>query len=360
MALYLALFILVIFASRIYLTIDYTNGFHLRYLFKHLFTNALMLALIVLCRIFTKEINLFLFLINNLEILSHVYFYYHISSLLDGKNKKISNYNYIIFFILSAVFILNYFDIDLIQLSGNGKLPSLNGITFDYSKILTNDIFPIKQLYKIYYLVFIYFKIYKLKNEKTYIKNEKGFKIWINTYLLLSLLTTLQILCVFYNLFQLSDEMINIVNQISGGMYFILLLNYILNPALLISTFKIKVNHIDLDASNNYLRINDLVLNDKMYLNRNVSIGDVSGLLGLNDSAVRSAIKNSTNKNFNLYINTLRVNFSIELIKSDYLIKDTIETLSSECGFNSSQSFYRAFKNIKNTTPTEYYNNLKS
>jgi len=125
MAVYLVLFILVLFAFRVYKSIDTTNKFHLKYLFKHLLINALMLAFLASGRIFTKESHLFMFLIFNLQILAHVYFYYHISCLIEGKNKKISNYNYIIFFVLSALFILNNFDIDLIPIDGNIKLLDL-------------------------------------------------------------------------------------------------------------------------------------------------------------------------------------------------------------------------------------------
>ena len=59
-----------------------------------------------------------------------------------------------------------------------------------------------------------------------------------------------------------------------------------------------------------------------------------------------------------MYLNTLRINYSIDFLNKDYLNKHTIESLSSKCGFNSSQSFYRTFKKLKKTTPKEYYNNL--
>ena len=51
------------------------------------------------------------------------------------------------------------------------------------------------------------------------------------------------------------------------------------------------------------------------------------------------------------YINSWRIDYASEaLIKTD----ETVLDIAVDAGFNSRSSFYKAFKNIKGCTPSEY------
>ncbi|WP_370733789.1 helix-turn-helix domain-containing protein [Paenibacillus dakarensis] len=56
-------------------------------------------------------------------------------------------------------------------------------------------------------------------------------------------------------------------------------------------------------------------------------------------------------RSFRDYINRLRINKALWMLAESKL---SILDISYECGFDSIRSFNRVFKQIMNTTPTEY------
>ena len=361
MPVYIAFFILLLLVTNIYFLLNSKNEFHLKYLFKHILVNFLIFGLLAFGKNYSNGLDYTVFLIFNLQLLSSVYLYYHIYSLIAGQKKKISNYNYIFFIVLLVIFILNKFDIQILQFNENLKTPNFYDLEVEHKSLedFTKNFIPIKHLFQIGYLMLIYFLVNTSLAESKSIKNKTGFKIWIYTYLSLSLLSIFTILFIIYNPFYLSDQVLNILIQSNGAVSIILVLSYFTNPILFISILKTKLNNNNqADTTTTFMQINDLIVSKEMFLDSNLAIGMVSSLLSLKDSEVREAIGNHTNDNFNMYLNTLRINYSIDFLNKDYLNKHTIESLSSKCGFNSPQSFYRTFKKLKKTTPKEYYNNL--
>jgi len=65
-------------------------------------------------------------------------------------------------------------------------------------------------------------------------------------------------------------------------------------------------------------------------------------------------------KNFNDFINELRVNDFKTLLKNPTNNKYNILGLAYQVGFNSKASFYRAFKKINHETPGKFYSNLQN
>jgi AraC-like DNA-binding protein len=59
-------------------------------------------------------------------------------------------------------------------------------------------------------------------------------------------------------------------------------------------------------------------------------------------------------KNFNDYINELRIEEFIKLFKSDKGRQFTMLSIALDSGFNSKATFNRAFKKIKGCSPKEY------
>jgi AraC-like DNA-binding protein len=358
MAVYIILFILLILALNVYFLVNSKNEFHLKYLFKHLLVNFLLIALLAFAKNYSKGLDYTLFFIFNLQLLASVYLYYHVTSLLSGQKKKISYYSYIFFIVFSILFVLHKFDIHILYFNEKNIIrPTMYKLAIDQNNTFIHDIFPVKQIFQISYLMFIYFKVYTLADKSPSIKDKKKFKICSYAYLSACILTVLSVLFIYYNPFHLSNQVLGFIIKFNGGLSFILFLSYFIYPTLLISILKTKLYAVPEDTTTTFLQINNLIENNDMYLDSNISINEVSISLGLNASEVRNAIKNETNDNFNMYINTLRIAYSIDLLNNNYLNKHTIESLSAKCGFNSSQSFYRTFKKIKNVTPNEY--NLK-
>ena len=59
-------------------------------------------------------------------------------------------------------------------------------------------------------------------------------------------------------------------------------------------------------------------------------------------------------KNFKTFLNHHRVNHATKLIDEGYLYKNSLYSLSLAAGFNSSQTFFRVFKDIQKKSPTKY------
>lgn len=100
---------------------------------------------------------------------------------------------------------------------------------------------------------------------------------------------------------------------------------------------------------------NMLIENIKSYLEANFANSDlglamVSVQFGVSEGYVSSLFKEETQIGFAEYIEKLRMNKAVELLKSDA----TVEDIAARVGYNSVQSFRRAFKRVFNTSPKNY------
>jgi two-component system, response regulator YesN len=87
---------------------------------------------------------------------------------------------------------------------------------------------------------------------------------------------------------------------------------------------------------------------------RNISLNDVAGYLGINSTYLSHMFKEECKKGFVEYLNTLRVVKAKQLIGSIKL-KDIVH----EIGFNNYNYFLKVFKDITGMTPVEYEETLK-
>lgn len=82
---------------------------------------------------------------------------------------------------------------------------------------------------------------------------------------------------------------------------------------------------------------------------------DLANAMGTNHTYFTRKLKEATGLSFYDYINSLRIEESIELLMNTEL---SVEDIAMQCGFKSKSSFYRAFDKIHGCTPKEYkYNN---
>lgn len=105
--------------------------------------------------------------------------------------------------------------------------------------------------------------------------------------------------------------------------------------------------HIDINA------ISEIVFTNKYFLGKENDLVGIANQLEISKVDLSKLIKTKY-VNFNAWINTLKISYSIELIKEGYLNDFSIEALAVTCGFNSTTTFYRAFKSQTETTPKEY------
>lgn len=90
----------------------------------------------------------------------------------------------------------------------------------------------------------------------------------------------------------------------------------------------------------------------KNYSNSELSLNLVAEHFFVSTSYLSKTIKNKTGHNFTDYLNKLRINRSIELLKSEK--NYTIKEISDMVGYNSQHYFSRAFKNYTGKSPVQY------
>lgn len=103
-------------------------------------------------------------------------------------------------------------------------------------------------------------------------------------------------------------------------------------------------------------RQNELIDNiqeyiEENYANPDLGLGTVSITFGISEGYVSSLFKKQTTIGFNEYVEKIRMGKAIDLLKED---EESIETIAEKVGYNSVQSFRRAFKRIYGTTPKNY------
>ncbi|MHC5201507.1 helix-turn-helix domain-containing protein [Myroides sp. LJL119] len=99
-------------------------------------------------------------------------------------------------------------------------------------------------------------------------------------------------------------------------------------------------------------QISKEIIDNKAFLNPDLSLDGFAQHVGYPATIVRRYIRQSSSVTFKNYINRLKVEYAIELIK-DNKNKISIEDLSIMAGFNNRISFYRAFVTVYGFAPSE-------
>ena len=101
-----------------------------------------------------------------------------------------------------------------------------------------------------------------------------------------------------------------------------------------------------------FIELNRIVVQVQLYLSSELSREDLAQLVHLNNARFARMIKECTGTNFNGYINDLRIDYAIKLLKlhPNY----TIRAIADEVGFNSTPILYNLFKKKTGMTPYEF------
>lgn len=102
------------------------------------------------------------------------------------------------------------------------------------------------------------------------------------------------------------------------------------------------------------LKLRDLFVKERLFLNPDLIIWDVTRALGTNRSYVSHYINSVYGKNFSMYVNQYRVEEAKKLLAGEEGSRLSLETIGSLCGFGSLNNFIRVFRMFENTTPGSY------
>ncbi|NRA13898.1 MAG: AraC family transcriptional regulator [Oceanospirillaceae bacterium] len=93
---------------------------------------------------------------------------------------------------------------------------------------------------------------------------------------------------------------------------------------------------------------------DKIYLDPNISISQLSKSLGVSNEKLSFVINKKFNVNFRDLLNSYRIKLAKEKLLKIESSHQTILSISYDSGFNSQASFYRAFKKFEGVSPKNY------
>ncbi|MEP0134086.1 MAG: helix-turn-helix domain-containing protein [Eudoraea sp.] len=124
--------------------------------------------------------------------------------------------------------------------------------------------------------------------------------------------------------------------------------------------FQLKTTEIDGDAFKKndnewlYNKISELVINDKLYLESDLSLSSLSKLVGKSTQNTSEVINQYAKRNFNDFINYYRIQDAKRMLLDVTTKNYTISTIAFDAGFSTLSSFNSAFKKFEGTTPSLY------
>lgn len=99
----------------------------------------------------------------------------------------------------------------------------------------------------------------------------------------------------------------------------------------------------------------------KRFVNKDISLVVLASQLNTNTRYLSEVINGHKNKNFNAYINELRITYITDKIKNDSSYrKYKVSYLAEECGFSSHSAFTTVFKSIVGVSPITFIEFVKS
>lgn len=117
------------------------------------------------------------------------------------------------------------------------------------------------------------------------------------------------------------------------------------------SQSKLKIE----DLENLQLRLEELMLSKKPYLNRKLLKMELAEMLGISNPELARLLNEKIGMNFFEFVNYYRIKEFIELSKTDNAKNLTFFGLAQEAGFNSKTTFNKSFKSLMGTSPSQYF-----
>lgn len=102
-------------------------------------------------------------------------------------------------------------------------------------------------------------------------------------------------------------------------------------------------------------KLDALMKSEKPYRNPELSVAELSEMLGTKAHILSKVINEHCEKNFRDFVNTYRVEEFITLANTEEYKHYTFLALAQEVGFNSKSTFNLAFKKVTNQNPRDYF-----
>lgn len=100
-----------------------------------------------------------------------------------------------------------------------------------------------------------------------------------------------------------------------------------------------------------------LMETEKIYCHLELNAETLAMRLGVSRNAISKAVNSTQQKNFSAFINDYRIREAILLLSDPANDRLTTDAIATDAGFNSRETFYRAFKARTGITPAQFRKN---
>ena len=145
--------------------------------------------------------------------------------------------------------------------------------------------------------------------------------------------------------------------------------SFVLYLSILLIFYKKKTDYISTEKKEKYAdkkinneealhllsKIETVLKGEQLYKDPNLTLTQLSKLIHVRAHVLSQLLNDNLDKNFPNFINEYRIDAAKKMLITDNHLK--MEVIAENCGFNSTSTFYTAFKSITNTTPGKYAKN---
>lgn len=256
--------------------------------------------------------------------------------------------------------------------------------TFDSSREINQIVFLVYSTTYLFFLIKIIYKyIFIKKNMEAYLYY-KSIKIW--SLIMFTLFFLIYLFANFtFNLYINASQniILNEFYKLSSIIWLFIIIYLLINPIILygeqlllkviakpeIGVLKIwrnsKINiteKADLYLENivkpniegllfSIKKFEDDLFNNFQHI---PNLKDLSLLLGYPQSHIKYVFKYYNNHSIGEYYNVLKIKYALKLIHDDFLVRETIDSLSIKCLFGNRSTFYKNFKKHTGYSVTDY------
>ncbi|WP_299621134.1 AraC family transcriptional regulator [uncultured Tenacibaculum sp.] len=203
----------------------------------------------------------------------------------------------------------------------------------------------------LHFIVYIALSYRVLKQVKkleisTYTKSQKAIITWLQL---------LVICCIVIWISYFLNIIENTIPYIIGPVLYSLAIYFLTYKAFELNSIDIDGNAFKTNDDDLFFkRITNYIIDEKQFLNPNISLTELSKLLGLSTQKTSGIINEYSKQNFNDFINHYRILEAKRELLSKERENYKISSIAFDVGFNSLSSFNSAFKKFVGVTPSVF------
>lgn len=191
-------------------------------------------------------------------------------------------------------------------------------------------------------------------------KKDQAIIKWIRFYVYTSLMyLILLVFCYIVLNFKYQGIYLdNLIEQslflLTAGFVFLLSSYLLINPKVLLALDQIIEQTNDVNYQALFKQIMDDIYQNQWFKDQDLTQPQLSEKVGIKSSDFLVFLKANGYSNFNAFINSIRLECFLEKANSKALGRNSIEGVAYDCGFKSSSTFYRVFRDKYGMTPKQY------